>query len=118
MSGVLRFLTPPIFDGRGYVAQAINLPALLDFLDRQLIVEYDGIFRRGFMHREHRDVGPRRLDYRTDRGTFGDGSLQVVVSRVTGAVFFDMDAFSPYEDITSFVGHSWEVVRNRFRRRK
>lgn len=113
--GVLPFLTNFTFRARGYTADATDLPALIAFLEGHVDNGDTGIFRKGCLHNRHKDVGPARLDYRSFRGALGRGSMQIVVSTTTGAVFIDMDRFNPYEDLASFIGHSWEVIRNRFR---
>jgi len=115
-AGLVPYLADITVGDRGFYGRAHSLVALMAFLDEHVFNGVQGVYRVVWFHRNHRDVGSRRLDYRTDRGVFGAGSMQVVVSRASGRVFIDMDAFSPYEDMTSFVGHSWEVVRNRFRR--
>jgi hypothetical protein len=111
--GVLPFLTNHRFRTRGFTADAPDPPAQLAFLEGHLDDGERGIFRKGWLHNRHRDVGPARIDYRSFRGALGSGSLQIVVSTTTGAVFIDMDQFNPYEDLASFIGHAWEVVRNR-----
>ena len=62
------------------------------------------------------DVGSPKTEYRSVRGTFGKGSLQVVVNTVDGRCVMDVDRFSPYDDVVGFFGHAWEVVRGWFRR--
>ena len=113
--GVLPFLTNFTFRARGFNAYAPDLPALIAFLERHLDTGGTGIFRKGRLHNGHKDVGPARIDYRSFRGALGSGSMQIVVSTTTGAVFIDMDQFNPYEDLASFIGHAWEVARNLFR---
>ena len=78
--------------------------------------------QEGWFHGLHPDVGEHRTDFRGHRNAFGHGSLQIVIDRVTGKYYADVDAFSPYEDVVNFVGHSSEVVGHffgkLFRRRK
>ena len=64
------------------------------------------------------DVGEPKTEYRSVRGTFGKGSLQVVVNTETGQCILDVDRFSPYDDVVGFLGHAWEVMRGWFRRGK
>ncbi len=113
--GVLPFLTNFTFRARGFNAHTPDLRALIAFLDGHVDNGGTGIFRKGWLHNRHKDVGPARIDYRSFRGALGKGSMQIVVSTTTGAVFIDMDEFNPYEDLVSFIGHAWEVARNRFR---
>ncbi len=117
-SGTLPFLTDLIWHERGFYGKVKNIAAFTAFLEGQLHIGQTGIFRRGFLHGEHKDIGPRRLDFRSDRGSLGPGSMQVVFSRLTGVVFLDVDLYNPYEDIYSFVGHANEVLHNRFRVRQ
>ena len=72
----------------------------------------------GPLHGLHADVGDDRLDFRSDRGAFGPGSLQIVVDRLTGRFYADVDAYSPYMDAVNWFGHAGEVVRGWFRKRK
>lgn len=113
--GVLPFLKNFTFRARGFDAYAPDIPALLAFLEGHVDNGGTGIFRKGRLHNHHKDVGPARVDYRSFRGALGSGSMQIVVSTTTGVVFIDMDQFNPYEDLASFIGHSWEVARNLFR---
>ena len=112
---MLPFLTSLTFRTRGFYATATDLPALITFLEGRVYRGDTGIFRKGLLSNRHKDVGRARIDYRSFRGTLGRGSMQIVVSMSTGAVFIDMDRFNPYEDLASFIGHSWEVIHNRFR---
>jgi hypothetical protein len=114
-SGLLPFLTGLTWHKRGFYAQVKDVGAFAAYLESRLHTARDGIFRRGFLHGRHKDIGPGRLDYRSNRGTLGAGSLQVVFSTLTGKVFIDMDEFNPYEDVTSFLGHALEVCGNRLR---
>jgi hypothetical protein len=113
--GLLPFLKNFTFRARGFNADAPDPPALLAFLNSHVDNGGTGIFRTGWLHNRHKDVGPARIDYRSFRGALGSGSMQIVVSTTTGAVFIDMDQFNPYEDIASFIGHAWEVARNLFK---
>ena len=113
--GMPRFLTNLTFRSRGFYADAPDLPALLAFLEGHVDDGSRGIFRKGRLHNSHKDVGPARVDYRSFRGALGSGSMQIVISTTTRVVFIDMDRFNPYEDLASFIGHAWEVARNRFR---
>jgi hypothetical protein len=114
-SGTLQFLTELRWHERGFYGEVKDVRAFVAYLEGQLRVGTEGIFRRGILHNRHKDVGPKRLDYRSDRGLLGPGSMQVVFSTLTGVVFIDMDDFNPYEDVASFFGHAREVLRNRWR---
>lgn len=72
-------------------------------------------FVEGPLHRLHVNVGPKRLDFRSPGGTFGPGSLQVVISRTTGNLYADVDRFFAYE-LAGLVAHGvveviWPRVR-------
>ena len=114
-SGTLPFLTGLIWHERGFYGQVKDVKAFAAYLESRLHIGNEGIFRRGPLHNRHKDIGPKRLDYRSDRGSLGPGSMQVVFSRLTGIVFIDMDDFNPYEDLASFFGHAGEVCMNRLR---
>ena len=114
-SGTLPFLTGLTWRERGYYGKVKDVKVFAAYLQSRLHIGNEGIFRRGFLHSRHKDIGPERLDFRSDRGSLGAGSLQVVFSRLTGVVFIDMDEFNPYEDIASFFGHAGEVCMNRLR---
>jgi hypothetical protein len=84
-------------------------------------LELDPRFASGVLHGLHADVGAHRDDYRSYSGAFGKGSLQIVVDRVTGAAYADVDGHNPYQDVVGFVGHAFaEVVpgwiKKRFRK--
>ena len=114
-SGTLPFLTGLTWHERGFYGQVKDVKAFAAYLESRLHIGNEGIFRRGLLHNQHKDIGPKRLDFRSDRGSLGPGSMQVVFSRLTGVVFIDMDEFNPYEDIASFLGHAREVCLNRLR---
>ena len=116
-SGTLPFLTALTWHERGFYGQVKDVKAFAAYLQGRLHVGNEGIFRRGSLHSRHQDIGPKRLDFRSDRGSLGPGSMQIVFSRLTGVVFIDMDEFNPYEDIASFFGHAREVCLNRLRAR-
>lgn len=114
-SGTLPFITDLTWHERGFYGKVKDIAAFTLFLEARLDIGSTGIFRRGLLHGEHKDIGPKRLDFRSDRGSLGPGSMQVVFSRLTGVVFLDVDLYNPYEDIFSFIGHASEVLRNRYR---
>src|SRR5512139_2615066 len=86
-SGVTPYLENMTWGGKGFYAQAKDLSALIAYLDRQVFDGISGLYRIGSLHKQHKEVGRKRRDYRSDRGVFGMGSLQIVVSRATGTVF-------------------------------
>jgi hypothetical protein len=73
-------------------------------------------FQEGIFHGLHRDVGSHRTEFRSHRGAFGAGSVQIVIGRTSGKFYADIDGFSPYEDVVGIVGHLFgEVVPNKLR---
>ncbi len=78
----------------------------------------DPRFCEGPLHGLHADVGDDRLDFRSDRGAFGWGSLQIVIDKTTGRFYSDVDGWSPYMDAVNWIGHAGEVLRGWFRRGK
>ncbi len=117
-SGLLQFVSGLKWHERGFYGHVNDVKAFVAHLESRLHTDPDGIFRKGFLHSRHKDIGPKRVDYRSNRGSLGAGSLQVVFSRLTGVVFIDMDEFNPYEDVTSFLGHALEVCGNRLHARR
>jgi hypothetical protein len=79
----------------------------------------DERFIEGIGHLLHDDVGGQRCDFRAIRGSFGKGSLQIVVSCETWRCYADLDGFSPYDDVVGFVAH-WvgEVIPAWLRRKR
>lgn len=78
----------------------------------------DPRFQSGLGYGLHLDVGQFLADFRSFKGEFGPGSLQIVVDYVTGRFYADCDRFSPYEDLVGLAGHWFgEVIPNWFRRR-
>lgn len=61
----------------------------------------------------HRNIGKHLTDFRGLRKAFGRGSLQIIVDKKTGRFYADVDRFSP-TDLIGMIGHSWEVLSNRF----
>lgn len=78
----------------------------------------DPRFCEGPLHGLHADVGEDRLDFRSDRGAFGWGSLQIVVDKTTGRFYADVDAHSPYTDLVNWIGHAGEVIGGWFKRKR
>jgi hypothetical protein len=76
----------------------------------------DERFAQGVLYGLHRDVGNSLTDFRSYRGAFGKGSLQIVIDVCSGECYADVDGWNPYEDVVSWVGHSAEVVRGWLRR--
>jgi hypothetical protein len=73
-------------------------------------------FALGGLHHLHPEVGEHRWDFRSYRGTFGPGSLQLVVDYQTGRFYADIDLWNPYQDVVNWIGHSAEVVGPRLKR--
>jgi hypothetical protein len=74
-------------------------------------------FQEGIFHGLHEDVGEHRTEFRSHLGSFGDGSLQLVIDWHTGRFYADVDKFSPYSDVVGIFGHLFgEVVANKIRR--
>jgi hypothetical protein len=70
----------------------------------------DSRFANGVLYGLHRDVGAHLQDFRSFSGTFGRGSLQIVVDHQTGRFYSDIDVFNPYEDLIGFFGHAFAEV--------
>lgn len=65
----------------------------------------------------HRDVGSDPTDFRAHGGSFGKGSLQIVIDQATGEYWADVDRFCPYSDAVGFLGHAFgEVIPGWFRK--
>ena len=79
------------------------------------VLRSDDRFKEGIGHLLHADVGKHRVDFRSHRGEFGKGSLQIVIDRKTGALYADVDAHSPYDDVVGFVAHNAEVLKNKIK---
>ncbi len=74
-------------------------------------------FANGILYGFHTDVGRDLRDFRSYTGTFGNGSLQIVMDRYTGHFYADVDHFNPYQDVINAVGHLFgEVLPHLFRR--
>jgi hypothetical protein len=93
-------------------ATALSTSALLMVVS----LRRDRRFNEGMLHRLHADVGNNLTDFRSTRGAFGQGSLQIVVDLTTGTFYADVDLFNPYQDVVNWVGHAGEVVAGWFRR--
>lgn len=93
---------------------------IVGHLDTDTIAALDGDprFASGVLYGLHRDVGAHLQDFRAFSGTFGKGSLQIVVDHVTGRFYADVDNFNPYQDVVGFLGHAFgEVIPMWFRRK-
>jgi hypothetical protein len=101
-AGYRRYLTVTEQTDR-HVKGTMDL-AVLEQLQR------DGRFAQGCLHYLHQDVGKDRTDFRSFRGAFGKGSLQLVIDRKTGNAYADIDGWNPYEDVVGQVGHSFVDV--------
>jgi hypothetical protein len=77
----------------------------------------DDCFAHGLLYGLHTDVGKDLIDFRSYNGTFGRGSLQIVIDKRTGAFWADVDAHNPYNDLVRFFGHAFgEVIPHFFQR--
>jgi hypothetical protein len=96
-----------------------NGETLLGTVDLTIIERLlrDERFANGIFYGLHRDVGADLIDFRSYNGTFGKGSLQLVIDQVTGMCYADLDKFNPYQDVVSVLGHMiGEVIPNRVKR--
>lgn len=72
----------------------------------------DGSFAKGALYGFHINEVPggNLTDIRSYTGTFGDGSLQIVVSANSLNFYADVDRFNPYQDLVKFFGHTFLEV--------
>lgn len=70
----------------------------------------DPRFANGVLYSLHRNVGEDLRDFRSYRGSFGKGSLQIVLDVKTGAFYADVDQWNPYADLIGFVMHGFVEV--------
>jgi hypothetical protein len=54
----------------------------------------------------HAEVGTPRIEFRSLKGAFGDGSLQIVINLKDGRFYADVDNFNPYESWGEFMKHN------------
>lgn len=95
-------------------------PVVYADVDLEIIawLKEDVFFLEGVGHLLHADVGGDRCDFRSIKGSFGSGSLQIVISRQTWKLYADVDGFSPYDDVVGLVGHFFgEVIPGWFKKR-
>jgi hypothetical protein len=110
-SGLQDYFVSFIADGNAYRGTV-----RLGVLDK---LKADDSFCCGPFYRLHLDVGDNLIEYRSHTGTFGKGSLQLVIDQTTGRYYADVDLFSPYSDLVGVVGHLvGEVVGGWFKRKK
>lgn len=101
-SGYFPFVTNFIVDGdgcRGVFSQTARLALAADTR-----------FQSGPFSLLHPDIPEPRRDYRAIKGTFGRGSLQLVVCDTTGEFWCDVDRFSAYQDVVNQIGHLFGEV--------
>jgi hypothetical protein len=106
-AGIFEMIKEPIVDADGNKVTGI--------VDMRVVAKLRADperFAEGILHGLHVDVGPNRYDFRAFNGLLGKGSLQIVISGVTGRFYADIDLFNPYQDLVHFVGHSGEVIRH------
>lgn len=71
----------------------------------------DKEFASGPGYLYHKDIGDHLLDFRSFEGSFGKGSLQIVVDATSGEAYADIDKHNPYQDVVGFLTHNLgEVV--------
>ena len=107
-AGIAGYLTSPRLETKSVYAQA----------DTAMVARLQAhpSFKQGLFHGLHPDVGTHRVDFRGHRKEFGEGSLQIVMDRKTLKFYADVDAWSAYEDVVGFIGHTGEVIGHRFKR--
>lgn len=109
-SGLLSYATNWVWNGHGY--EGNFEPWVYDWL----MSDTDD-FAHGILYGFHTDVGRNLTDFRSYTGTFGPGSLQIVMDRNTGHFYADVDRFNPYQDVINAFGHLFgEVLPHLFRR--
>lgn len=70
----------------------------------------DARFAHGIFYGLHTNVGQDLYDFRSHTGTFGKGSLQIVLDKKTGRAWCDVDGWSPYSDVVGVIGHLFRDV--------
>lgn len=114
---IIRYLTPIAVTDR--MVTAHSFPHQTTIIEQLL---HDDRFASGALHGLHVTVGLDRRDFRAYRGALGKhhkGSLQIVIDATTGNFYADIDAWNPYEDVISWVGHAFgEVVPHWLRRKR
>jgi hypothetical protein len=110
-SGLQDYFVSFIADGHAYRGTV-----RLGILDK---LKVDDGFCCGPLYRLHLDVGDNLIEYRSHTGSFGRGSLQIVIDQTTGRYYADIDRWSPYSDVVGVLGHMFsEVVPGWFKRKK
>ena len=108
-SGYEDYILSMTWTGKGYEGRMS--PGVFDWL------KDDPNFANGVLYGMHRDVGDNLRDFRSYSGTFGDGSLQIVMDQHSGRFWIDVDRFNPYQDVVNFFGHAFvEVLPNWFKK--
>jgi hypothetical protein len=95
---LMRFF-PTLYIGPQSVSGAVDLEIIPH-------LRHDARFLSGILHHLHPEVGGDRVEFRSIRGSFGAGSLQVVIGVDTERFHADIDRFSPYDDVVGFGGHA------------
>jgi hypothetical protein len=104
-AGIFEQITNPVWNGHGFTGQ---LSA--DVVNQ---LQSDGNFASGILYGFHISEVPggNLTDFRSYTGTFGDGSLQVVISGNSPYNFYsDVDRFNPYQDLVNLFGHTFMEV--------
>jgi hypothetical protein len=81
------------------------------------LLRQDPRFQSGPFSLLHPDIPEPRGDYRSLKGAFGKGSMQLVVCDATGEFWCDVDRYSAYQDVVNILGHTFgEVLPHKLRR--
>lgn len=95
------------WDGGGF--HAILTPQAIQFLQSMShYADPDAAFTTGATAGHHSDICGLPggcVSYRSYNGTYGSGSLQLVVNSESGAAHIDVDHHNPNQDLFSFLGH-------------
>lgn len=76
------------------------------------------VFIEGNLHHLHVDVGPRRTDFRSRRGTIHKRSVQFCIDLDSGRFHADIDRFNSYQGIKDAAGHLFlEVIPGLLKRK-
>ncbi len=99
----------PVPDGDGW-QDWVTDSSLVPRLYEDARFQYGGPMDAGF----HTNLGPlwQLVSFRSVRGTFGKGSLQIVVNVHTRRGYYDVDRTSPLDDLYGAMVHLYDVVKH------